>query len=123
MPQITDIAGVSIDVGDTVVYGVKSEHATLQIGEVVALVPFESTRSIINPNFDNSRPPTYERWQNNPPNDNPQWIRETFTDYKVKVKKPDVEYKDEFGDPQVQVGAAKTLPNPKRFAVIKKGTP
>lgn len=123
MPQVLDIAGVNIEVGDTVVYGVKSENVSLQIGEVVDLVPYENERSVLNPNFDDSRPETYQRWQNNPPNDNPRWVREKFTDYKVKVKKPDTKYKDEWGDEQIQVGAAKTLPNPKRFAVIKKANP
>lgn len=115
MPNLTDVAGVPIDIGDTVVYAVYTRHGGLQMGKVIDFVPFDNTRTIENPAFDPNRPQTY--YHNG---DNPRWISEEFIDYKIKVKHDDHHYTDHDGNPAVQKGKTNTLDNPKRFAVLKK---
>lgn len=115
----TDIAGVPIEVGDTVVYGTKTRDSVLNMVTVVALVPFQNTRYVLNPAY------THDKKWDDPVNRGvPIRIKEPFTDYKIKFRHPSEKFKDyDLGVEVEREGRLQTLDNPKRFAVIKKFDP
>lgn len=114
-----DIAGVPIEVGDTVVYGTKTRESVLNMVTVIALVPFQNTRLIMNPAYNPSK-----RWDDPVNSGIPVRIKESFTDYKIKFRHPSERFTDyALGVEVEREGRMQTLDNPKRFAVIKKFDP
>lgn len=75
----TDFRGNEYGIGDTVLYPrMSGQSCEIQEGTVLDFKPFEDTRRVPNPHFDQYQPAD---WQHNP-----STITEKFTNHKVKIQ-------------------------------------
>jgi len=93
-----------IQVGDTVVYAVKTREGGLQKGEVVGLVPYFKD--------DRNANPFYERGGTEP-----RFLINKNQHYKIKVKTASSRY-DYDEQKMLPFETTKTLDQPSRFAVV-----
>ncbi len=113
--NIIDAVGNQINIGDTVVYAVNTRYGGLQMGTVEDLIPYIKDTNIKNPAWNPNLPTTYRI-----DGDNPRWITQPQTHYKIKVRADDYEYDNGIGGKAIEKGKAKTLDNPRRFAVVQR---
>jgi hypothetical protein len=108
-----DALGKEIQVGDKVVYAVKTREGGLQVGEVLDIIPYDKEGSGLNPSFNENIPQTFGQ-----DTTNSRWLREPQTHYKLKVKTSNSVY-NSISRQYEDHPTTKTLDTPRRFAIVQ----